>query len=177
MPLEDLDERIVLASVTEIIQAPANEIWLFLSAIGAKRILIPGCTRSAVLEGYGENAIRRVSFGETFFDERILVCDHASYKLKYERSASTESKSCEGGACGGSTARHWGQGDQSHMGIRSYGASTRAWNEHQGASCRILSRANCILTKTQPGYNLFLREGYLTSPHCEFMMQRLSAAD
>ncbi|KAK1852789.1 hypothetical protein CCHR01_04530 [Colletotrichum chrysophilum] len=84
MSLEDLDERIVLASVTEIIQAPANEIWPFLSAIGAERILIPGCTRSAVLEGYGKGAIRRVYFGETFFDERILVCDHALYKLKYE---------------------------------------------------------------------------------------------
>ncbi|KAF4786081.1 hypothetical protein HER10_EVM0013228 [Colletotrichum scovillei] len=84
MSVEDLDGRTVLASVTETINAPANEIWPFLSAIGAERILIPGCTRSAVLEGYGHGAVRRVYFGEVYFDERILVCDHTSFKLQYE---------------------------------------------------------------------------------------------
>ncbi|KAI3547101.1 hypothetical protein CSPX01_03933 [Colletotrichum filicis] len=84
MSIEDLDGRNVLASVTETINAPANEIWPFLSAIGAERILIPGCTRSAVLEGYGQGAVRRVYFGETYFDERIVVCDHNAFKLQYE---------------------------------------------------------------------------------------------
>ncbi|EXF81904.1 hypothetical protein CFIO01_02612 [Colletotrichum fioriniae PJ7] len=84
MSIEDLDGRTVLASVTETINAPANEIWPFLSAIGAERVLIPGCTRSAVLEGYGQGAVRRVYFGETYFDERIVVCDHDTFKLQYE---------------------------------------------------------------------------------------------
>ncbi|KAJ0297102.1 hypothetical protein COL5a_004974 [Colletotrichum fioriniae] len=84
MSIEDLDGRTVLASVTETINAPANEIWPFLSAIGAERVLIPGCTRSAVLEGYGQGAVRRVYFGEAYFDERIVVCDHITFKLQYE---------------------------------------------------------------------------------------------
>ncbi|WQF79036.1 Putative polyketide cyclase/dehydrase, START-like domain superfamily [Colletotrichum destructivum] len=84
MSIEDLGDRTILASVTETINAPVNEIWPFLSAIGAERILIPGCTRSAVLEGHGKGAVRRVYFGDVFFDERILECDHIAYKLKYE---------------------------------------------------------------------------------------------
>ncbi|KAK1725204.1 hypothetical protein CaCOL14_011118 [Colletotrichum acutatum] len=84
MSVEGLDGRTVLASVTETINAPANEIWPFLSAIGAERIQIPGCTRSAVLEGYGLGAVRRVYFGEVYFDERVLVCDHTAFKLQYE---------------------------------------------------------------------------------------------
>ncbi|KAH8683803.1 hypothetical protein BGZ61DRAFT_590004 [Ilyonectria robusta] len=84
MSIDDLEGRTVLASIKETIDAPANEIWPFLSAIGAERILIPGCTRSSVLEGYGKGAIRRVYFGDVFFDERILECDSILYKLKYE---------------------------------------------------------------------------------------------
>ncbi|KPM42790.1 hypothetical protein AK830_g3753 [Neonectria ditissima] len=84
MSISDLEGREVLASVEETIDAPPNEIWPFLSAIGAERILIPGCTRSSVLEGYGKGAIRRVYFGDVIFDERILECDAETYKLKYE---------------------------------------------------------------------------------------------
>lgn len=84
MSIEDLGGRKVLASVKEVINAPINEIWPFLSAIGAERILIPGCTRSTVLEGYGKGAVRRVYFGDISFDERILECDSEKYKLKYE---------------------------------------------------------------------------------------------
>lgn len=84
MSIEDLGGRKVLASIKETIDAPPNEIWPFLSAIGAERILIPGCTRSSVLEGYGEGAVRRVYFGDAVFDERILECDSKTYKLKYE---------------------------------------------------------------------------------------------
>ncbi|KAH8654274.1 hypothetical protein BGZ61DRAFT_573258 [Ilyonectria robusta] len=84
MSIEDLGGRQVLASVRETINAPQNEIWPFLSAIGAERILIPGCTQSSVLEGYGEGALRRVYFGDIFFDERILECDPKTYKMKYE---------------------------------------------------------------------------------------------
>ncbi|KAL2688930.1 hypothetical protein Neosp_002980 [[Neocosmospora] mangrovei] len=84
MSVDDLQGRIVLASIRETIHAPANEIWPFLSAIGAERILIPGCTRSSILEGHGKDAVRRVYFGDTFFDEKILECDSMTYKLKYE---------------------------------------------------------------------------------------------
>ncbi|KAJ3539248.1 hypothetical protein NM208_g5567 [Fusarium decemcellulare] len=84
MSLDDLGDRIVLASVKEVIDAPANEIWPFLSAIGAERLLIPGCTKSVLVEGYGKGALRRIYFGDTSFDERILECDSSNYKLKYE---------------------------------------------------------------------------------------------
>ncbi|KAH7079833.1 hypothetical protein BKA63DRAFT_505172 [Paraphoma chrysanthemicola] len=84
MSIDDLKGRKVLASVEETITAPANEIWPFLSAIGAERILIPGCTRSSVLKGYGSGAVRRIYFGEVTFDERILECDPITYRLKYE---------------------------------------------------------------------------------------------
>ncbi|RTE68429.1 hypothetical protein BHE90_017193 [Fusarium euwallaceae] len=82
MSVDDLQGRIVLASIRETIHAPANEIWPFLSAIGAERILIPGCTRSSILKGHGKDAVRRVYFGDTFFDEKILECDSMTYKLK-----------------------------------------------------------------------------------------------
>ncbi|KAH8651472.1 hypothetical protein BGZ61DRAFT_231373 [Ilyonectria robusta] len=84
MSIEDLEGRHVLVSMTETIQAPANEIWPFLSAIGAERILIPGCTRSSLLEGFGEGALRRIYFGDTAFDERILELNPKTYKMKYE---------------------------------------------------------------------------------------------
>ncbi|KAK7402565.1 hypothetical protein QQX98_011670 [Neonectria punicea] len=84
MSVDDLEGREVLASVKETIDAPPNEIWPFLSAIGAERILIPGCTRSSLLEGYGKGALRRVYFGDVVFDERVLECDSTTYKLKYE---------------------------------------------------------------------------------------------
>ncbi|KIL88355.1 polyketide cyclase dehydrase protein [Fusarium avenaceum] len=84
MSISDLEGRVVLASIKETIDAPANEIWPFLSAIGAERILIPGCTRSSILQGYGEGSVRRVYFGDVFFDEKILECDSKTYKLKYE---------------------------------------------------------------------------------------------
>lgn len=68
MSISDLEGRVVLASIKETIDAPANEIWPFLSAIGAERILIPGCTRSSILQGHGEGSVRRVYFGDVFFD-------------------------------------------------------------------------------------------------------------
>ncbi|KAH6952090.1 hypothetical protein DER45DRAFT_543592 [Fusarium avenaceum] len=71
MSISDLEGRVVLASIKETIDAPANEIWPFLSAIGAERILIPGCTRSSILQGHGEGS-------------KILECDSKTYKLKYE---------------------------------------------------------------------------------------------
>ncbi|KAL6915201.1 hypothetical protein ACHAP8_005752 [Fusarium lateritium] len=73
-----------MASAQEVIDAPPSEVWLFISAIGAERILIPGCTKSVLLEGQGKGALRRIYFGDVSFDERILECDHASYKFKYE---------------------------------------------------------------------------------------------
>lgn len=84
MSIKDLGGRKVLAWVKETIDAPPNEIWPFLSAIGAERILIPGCTQSSVLESYGEGVVRRIYFGDVVFDERILECDSKAYKLKYE---------------------------------------------------------------------------------------------
>lgn len=84
MAVEDLGGRKVLSSISETINAPANEIWPFLTAFGTERVLIPGCTRSSVLKGYGAGAVRRVYFGDVVFEELILECDWTTYKLKYE---------------------------------------------------------------------------------------------
>ncbi|KAL6918618.1 hypothetical protein FSHL1_010044 [Fusarium sambucinum] len=84
MSIDDLEGRTVLASIKETTDAPADKIWPFLSAIGAEKILILGCTRSSVLERYGKGAVRRVYFGHVSFNERNLECDSTLYKLKYE---------------------------------------------------------------------------------------------
>ncbi|WAO97237.1 Hypothetical protein NCS54_01495200 [Fusarium falciforme] len=81
---QELGNRIIMASAQEVIDAPPSEVWPFLSAIGTERVLIPGCTKSVLIECQGKGALRRIYFGDVAFDERILECNPTSYKFKYE---------------------------------------------------------------------------------------------
>lgn len=80
----DLAPRKIIFSTSEVISAPPSEIWPYLAAIGGERLLIPGCTKSSLLSGQGEGAIRRIHFGDAIFDERVLECNFETFKLWYE---------------------------------------------------------------------------------------------
>ncbi|EXK77376.1 hypothetical protein FOQG_17909 [Fusarium oxysporum f. sp. raphani 54005] len=73
-----------MASSQEVIDVPPSEVWPFLSALGAERVLNPGCTKSVLINGQGQGALRRIYFGDVAFDEMILECDPTIYKFKYE---------------------------------------------------------------------------------------------
>lgn len=81
---QELGNHIIMAFAQEVIDAPPSEVWAFLSAIGTERVLIPACTKSALIEGQGRGALRRIYFGDVAFNERILECDPTSYKFKYK---------------------------------------------------------------------------------------------
>ncbi|KAK7408895.1 hypothetical protein QQX98_008956 [Neonectria punicea] len=75
--------RKVIASVEETINAPINEIWPFVSAIGAKKIFIPGCLKSSLVSGSGKGAIRRMVFKDVVFNEKIEDCDPETHRFVY----------------------------------------------------------------------------------------------
>ncbi|GME34903.1 uncharacterized protein COL516b_011007 [Neofusicoccum parvum] len=71
------------ASTQDTLLAPIEEVWAFVAAIGTEKIYIPGAIKSALLEGSGAGALRKVTLQQGVVYERILVHDTTTHCLVY----------------------------------------------------------------------------------------------
>ncbi|OJD38587.1 bet v i allergen, partial [Diplodia corticola] len=83
MSREEVAKKEVLSSVTETINAPIEEVWPYVAAIGTEKLWILGCFRSALVSGSGKGAVRKMHFNHGIFTERIEDCDHETYRFVY----------------------------------------------------------------------------------------------